>query len=119
VPSRWREGDVVLLATVPTPSLAAEAALVRFLWKAAPIVSLAHDVGSRGLEATLAEATLWSGIGARIELPDEPIGGAAVLACAKRDVPRLGKKGLTRIGLVGGDSLLGFALDELREAYGS
>src|SRR5207245_844851 len=35
VPRGWQPGDVVLLATVPEQSLAAEAALVRFLWKAA------------------------------------------------------------------------------------
>src|SRR5439155_26221267 len=34
VPSRWREGDVVLIASAPVQELAAEAALVRFLWKA-------------------------------------------------------------------------------------
>jgi len=117
VPSRWREGDVVLLARVPAEELAAEAALVRFLWKAAPILSLAHDVGDQGLEATLAEAALWSGIGAKIELPDEPGGGAAVLACAPDDVELLGTKGFARIGTVGGDALLGHSLDELRQAW--
>src|SRR5947207_14842568 len=85
-PSRWREGDAVLLAQVPALQLAAEAALVRFLWKAAPLLSLAHDVGDQGLEAALAEAALWSGVGATVELPEEPQGGAAVLACAPGDI---------------------------------
>jgi len=117
VPARWREGDVVLLASAPERPLAAEAALVRFLWKAAPLLSLAHDVGSGGLEVALAEAALWSGVGAKVELPAEPEGGAAVLACAPEDVERLGSRGLRRLGVVGGDSILGFALDELGQAW--
>jgi phosphoribosylformylglycinamidine (FGAM) synthase-like enzyme len=117
VPSRWREGDAVLLAQVPVLELAAEAALVRFLWKAAPILSLSHDVGDQGLEAALAEAALWSSVGAEIELPGEPSGGAAVLACSPDDVELLGTKGFFRIGTVGGGELLGHPLEELREAW--
>jgi phosphoribosylformylglycinamidine synthase II len=119
VPTRWREGDAILLAQVPAQELAAEAALVRFLWKAAPILSLAHDVGDQGLEATLAEAALWSGIGAEIELPDEREGGAAVVACPPEDVELLGTKGFARIGTVGGSQLLGHQLDELGQAWQS
>jgi phosphoribosylformylglycinamidine synthase len=100
VPGGWQPGDVILLATVPEPSLAAEAALVRFLWKAAPLLSLCHDVGCAGLAATVAEAARWSGCEAEVELPDEPPGGAAVLACAPEDVDRLGSKGLVQIGEV-------------------
>jgi phosphoribosylformylglycinamidine synthase len=120
VPGRWRDGDIVLLAAAPSPlDLAAEAALVRFLWKAAPILSLAHDVDTGDLELALAEAALWSGVGARLELPDEPPGaGAAVVACAAEDVARLGSRGLTRLGVVGGGSVCGAPLDELAEAYG-
>jgi phosphoribosylformylglycinamidine synthase II len=119
VPGRWREGDVVLLATAPAPlELEAEAALVRFLWKAAPLLSLAHDVDDGDLERALAEAALWSGVGARVELPDAPRAGAAVLACAREHVERLGSRGLTRLGVVGGGSICGLALDELREAWG-
>ena len=55
VPGRWQSGDAVLLATSPDGSLAAEAALIRFLWKAAPHLSLCHDVGSGGIAAALAE----------------------------------------------------------------
>jgi phosphoribosylformylglycinamidine synthase len=118
-PSRWREGDVILIASAPVEELAAEAALVRFLWKAAPLLTLAHDVGDQGLEAALAEAALWSGVGAQLNLPEEPLGGAAVLACAPDDVELLGNRGLKVIGAAGGDELLGFGLDELREAYES
>jgi phosphoribosylformylglycinamidine synthase II len=120
VPGRWREGDAVLLAAAPWPlDLAAEAALVRFLWKAAPLLSLAHDVDDGDLELALAESALWSGVGVRAELPDgPPRAGAAVLACAPEDVERLGSRGLTRLGVVGGGSVCGIPLDELAEAHG-
>jgi phosphoribosylformylglycinamidine synthase len=101
VPGRWRSGETILLAAVPDPSAAAEAALVRFLWKAAPLLSLAHDVGRGGLVQALTEAATWSGLPARVELPAaEPVGGAAIVACAEADLPRLGSRGLTRIGRV-------------------
>src|SRR5205814_1786760 len=69
VPGKWLAGDVVLLAVAPEESLAAEAALVRFLWKATPLLSLCHDVGYGGLEQALAEAGRWSGRKADVELP--------------------------------------------------
>jgi phosphoribosylformylglycinamidine synthase len=134
IPSRWREGDVVLLAGSPELSLAglsyealdlrAEAALVRFLWRAAPLLTLAHDTGRGGLAVALAEAALWSGVGADLDLPDDELalfgegGGQAVLACAPEDVDRLGSKGLRRLGIVGGESICGVELEELREAHG-
>ena len=100
VPSAWQRGDAVLLAVAPEESLAAEAALVRFLWKAAPLLTLCHDVGAAGLEAAVAEAARWSGRPADVELPAEPNTGAAILACAPADVDRLGGKGYFRIGTV-------------------
>ncbi|HEX3055496.1 MAG TPA: AIR synthase related protein, partial [Gaiellaceae bacterium] len=100
VPSGWQSGDAVLLATVPQESLAAEVALIRFLWKAAPLLSLCHDVGAAGVEAALAEATHWSGREADLELPAEPAAGAAVLACPPENVARLGSKGFVQIGEV-------------------
>ena len=101
-PGGWERGDAVLLATAPEASLEAEAALVRFLWKAAPVLSLAHDVGSGGLEQALAEATAWSGgLAADVELPAlDPDLGAAVLAGAPGDVARLGSRGFVQIGTV-------------------
>src|SRR5207244_12822858 len=93
----------------PAPlDLAAEAALVRFLWTASPLLSLAHDCDRGGLAVALAEATLWSGVGAELELPDDDValfgarGGQAGVACAPEDVARLGSKGLRRLGGVGG-----------------
>jgi phosphoribosylformylglycinamidine synthase len=100
VPGTWLAGDVVLLAVTPEESLAAEAALVRFLWKAAPLLSLCHDVGYGGLERALAEAARWSGRQADVELPEEPTRGAAVLATSRERVAQLGSKGFVEIGRV-------------------
>jgi phosphoribosylformylglycinamidine synthase subunit PurL len=100
VPSGWQQGDVVLLASAPEESLGAEVALIRFLRKAAPLLTLCHDVGSGGLEAALEEAARWSGREADVQLPAEPVAGAAVLACAPEDVVRLGTKGFVEIGRV-------------------
>ncbi|HET9116373.1 MAG TPA: phosphoribosylformylglycinamidine synthase subunit PurL [Gaiellaceae bacterium] len=102
VPSRWRSGDAVLLASSPG-SLAAETALIRFLWKAAPHLSLCHDVGSSGIEGALAEAAAWSdGLEADVEIPAgyDARRGAAILACSPGRVRRLGTRGFVRIGQV-------------------
>ena len=143
IPGRWQEGDVVLLAGAPELSLAgsayhglawsptgrpapidlpAEAALVRFLWRAAPLLTLAHDADRGGLAVALAEAALWSGVGADLDLPGDELalfgegGGQAVLACAPEDVDRLGSKGVQRLGVVGGETICGVQLEELRAA---
>ncbi|HVA30404.1 MAG TPA: phosphoribosylformylglycinamidine synthase subunit PurL [Gaiellaceae bacterium] len=100
VPGRWEGGDLVLLASAPEGTLAAEAALIRFLWKAAPLLSLCHDVGYGGVERALAEAARWSGREADVDLPAEPQTGAAVLAVAPDQLERLGSKGFVQIGRV-------------------
>jgi phosphoribosylformylglycinamidine synthase subunit PurL len=103
VPGRWQRGDAVLLASSPDGSLAAEAALIRFLWKAAPHLSLCHDVGSAGIQAALAEAAAWSGgLAADVEIPAsyDSRRGAAILACRPDRVARLGSRGFVRIGSV-------------------
>jgi phosphoribosylformylglycinamidine synthase len=103
VPGRWQSGDAVLLATSPDGSLEAEAALIRFLWKAAPHLTLCHDVGSGGIAAALAEAAAWSGgFEAAVELPDDYDSrrGAAILACTRGRVTRLGSRGFVQIGEV-------------------
>jgi phosphoribosylformylglycinamidine synthase subunit PurL len=119
LPSRWREGDVVLVAGVDDPAapldLAAEKRLVEFVWRAAPLLSLAHDVSDGGLAVALAEAAIWSGLGAEVDLPRA--GGAAVIACAPENVARLGDAPLREIGVVGGSGLLGFDLAELGKAW--
>jgi phosphoribosylformylglycinamidine synthase subunit PurL len=118
VPSRWRQGDVVLVAGADDPTapldLHAEARLVEFLWRSAPLLSLAHDVSEGGLAVALAEAALWSGVGAEVDLPE---GGGAVIACAPPDVARLEGVPLREVGVVGGDLLLGFALADLGKAW--
>ncbi|HEX7310934.1 MAG TPA: phosphoribosylformylglycinamidine synthase subunit PurL [Gaiellaceae bacterium] len=102
IPDRWRAGDVVLLASLPPGRLEprAEAELVRLLWKVAPLVSLAHDVGSAGLEAALEEAAEWCGRAATVDLPGEPLGTSAILACAPEHVEQIGSRGIRRIGEV-------------------
>jgi len=101
VPGAWRSGDVLLVATAPGElDLAAEAALVRFVWKAAPVVTLAHDVSDGGLQDALREAEEYSGLSAEVELPEAAAGGQIVLACAPHEVERLGTKGLHQIGVV-------------------
>jgi phosphoribosylformylglycinamidine synthase subunit PurL len=144
VPGGWREGDVILLAGASPVALAgseyqarygdvggsparldlaAEAALVEFLSRAAPQCSLVHDVSAGGLAVALAEAALHSGLGAEVTLPDDPRawfgegGGQAVLACAPETVDRLGGVKIRRLGVVGGEALLGVPLDELRVAH--
>jgi phosphoribosylformylglycinamidine synthase II len=144
VPGGWREGDVVLLAGAPelalagsayqshygevgglpaTLDLTAEALVVEFLWRAAPLLTLAHDASDGGLAVALAEAALWSGIGAELELPEDTRawfgegGGQAVVACAPEDVERLGGVPLRQLGVVGGDRLLGIRLRELGKAW--
>jgi len=91
-----------VLASVPggPPDVAAEAALIAFIWKVAPLLTLAHDVGSGGVHAALDEAAGWSGRRASVSLPDEPIGSAAILACAPGDLEALGSRGLMQIGEV-------------------
>ncbi|HVP74457.1 MAG TPA: phosphoribosylformylglycinamidine synthase subunit PurL [Gaiellaceae bacterium] len=101
VPDGWESGDVVLLASAPDAGLAAEAALIRFLWKAAPLLSLCHDVGAGGLAQALEEAARWSGRPADVSLPSNSVlQGAALLACAAADVAKLGSRGVVEIGRV-------------------
>ncbi len=101
VPDHWQAGDAVLLATAPGElDLAAEAALVRFVWKAAPVLTLAHDVSDGGIEQAVREAEEHSGVEAQLDLPDQAPGGQVLLACAPENVERLGSKGLQRIGTV-------------------
>jgi phosphoribosylformylglycinamidine synthase subunit PurL len=102
VPDKWFEGDVVLVATAPGDlDLAAEAELIRWAWKASPMLSLVHDVSHRGLEGALAESAAYSGIAADVSLPEPAQGGRMLIACAPELVERLGTRGLEQIGTVG------------------
>ncbi|HEX5799703.1 MAG TPA: phosphoribosylformylglycinamidine synthase subunit PurL [Gaiellaceae bacterium] len=144
VPKAWRAGDVLLLASAsavglagseyqarygsvgaqpPRLDLAAEAALVELLWRAAPACSLVHDAAEGGLAVALAEAALFSGVGAEVELADDATawfgegGGQAILACAPDAVDGIQGAPLRRLGVVGGARLLGVELAELQEAW--
>jgi len=144
IPGAWQQGDVVLvagasrlslegseyqrlygeLAGTPAPlDLRAEAVLVRFLAQVAPHVSLLHDAAEGGLAVALAECAIASGLGAELELPDDAtawfgeVGGQAVVACAPEFAETLRGVPLRRLGVVGGDTLLGVPLDELAEAW--
>jgi phosphoribosylformylglycinamidine synthase len=102
VPHAWREGDIVVVATAPGElDLAAEAALIRYVWKAAPVLTLAHDVSDGGIEEALREASEWSGVEASVDVPATASGGQVLLACAPDDVRRLGTRGIQQIGEVG------------------
>ena len=78
-----------------------------------------------GLAVALAEAALWSGVGAALALDDDrlelfgEIGGqvlAALPAGSAGPDPTAGIE-VRQIGTVGGDELLGIPLRELRTAY--
>jgi phosphoribosylformylglycinamidine (FGAM) synthase-like enzyme len=146
VPGAWRAGDTVLLAGAspvslngseyqavfgtpggrPAPlDLAAEARLVEFLWRSAPLLSLAHDAAEGGVLVALAEAALASEVGAELDLPgDAPRlfgegGGHAVVACAPEHVERLAGVPLRQLGVVGGEAVAGIPLADLGEAHNS
>ena len=137
VPGAWQEGDTIYLAGEPqlsfdgseyqalygrlegTPApldLTTEARLVRQLHELAPRCSLVHDVSEGGLAIALAEAAILSGIGAELDLPDDPLalfgegGGRAILASSE-ELP------FPRLGVVGGDTLLSLPIEDLRQAY--
>jgi len=147
VPGAWKPGDVIMLASAGTPAfpgseiqaqygnvsgtpptldLRAEAELIAFVTAAAPRCSLAHDVSDGGLAIALAEAALHSGVGARLDLPDDPrtlFGegcGQVILALPADQVetdPLGSDVSLRRIGEVGGDEILGVSLDDLRAVW--
>jgi phosphoribosylformylglycinamidine synthase subunit PurL len=80
-----------------------------------------HDVAEGGLAVALAEAAIWSGVGATLDLPDDPSAlfgegpGQVILAL---DPPAAHDRDLfRRIGVVGGDSLFGVPLADLRRAW--
>ena len=150
VPKGWRVGDTLFVAEAsaisfagselqarfgevggspPPLDLEAEARLVEFLWRAAPLCTLVHDAAEGGLAVCVAEAALFSGPGAVLDLPDDlhelfgEVGGRAVLSCAPKNEEELRELAieidvpLRPIGSVGGASVLGVGLDRLREAW--
>jgi len=147
VPKGWREGDALLLARSRSPltlagseaqarwgtlgglprlDLASEVELVRYATRAARHASLVHDVAEGGLAVALAEAALWSGSGARLDLDDDAltlfgeVGGQVLVAVGPDDVepdPTGSGVEVRRLGTVGGDELLGSSLAELGRAH--
>ncbi len=148
VPGGWQEGDAILLARSRSPltlagseaqarwgapggspslDLASEIALIRHASRVAPRATLVHDAAEGGLAIALAEAALWSGLGATLDLDDEPltlfgeVGGQVIVALPSDQVepdPTGGEDvDVRRIGTVGGDALLGVPLAELARAY--
>jgi phosphoribosylformylglycinamidine synthase len=147
VPGAWRQGDVVLLAAAAgnatlagseyqalfggaggavSVTLRSEAELIDYVWRAAPRCSLVHDAAEGGLAVALAEAAIFSGIGADLDLDDNvgslfgELTGQVVLAVPP-DRADLDPGGadivIRRIGVVGGDSLLGVPVADLRRAW--
>jgi len=150
VPKAWRVGDTLFVADAsaisfagsefqarfgevggspPPLDLEAEARLVSFLWQAAPLCTLVHDAAEGGLAVCLAEAALFSGSGAVLDLGGDlrelygEVGGRAVLSCAPKNEAELRDLAievdvpLRPIGSVGGAGVLGVGLDWLREAW--
>ena len=147
VPGGWREGDALLLARSRSPltlagseaqarwgslggspslDLPSEVALVRYAARIAPVATLAHDVSGGGLAVALAKAALWSSLGAKLELDEDPltlfgeVGGQVIVALDTGLVepdPTGGDVDVRRIGTVGGDSLFGIDLAELARAH--
>jgi phosphoribosylformylglycinamidine (FGAM) synthase-like enzyme len=88
-----------------------------------------HDVSEGGLAVCLAEAAIFSGSGATLELAESPVelfgevGGRAVLACAPGNAENLRHLAddtgvpLRSVGSAGGGTLLGVELSLLREAW--
>jgi phosphoribosylformylglycinamidine (FGAM) synthase-like enzyme len=78
VPRGWELSNTVVLAR-SDGTLEGDTALIEFLWRTAPRLSLAHDVGEGGLVRALAEASAFSGHEYRLEA--EAPRGSVVLAC--------------------------------------
>jgi phosphoribosylformylglycinamidine synthase len=144
-PSAWRTGDEVYAVGAPEltldgseyqalflggpagrprlPDLAAEAALIRFLWRSSAVLTCSHDASEGGLAVALAEATLHAGLGARLELEDDAVawfgegGGQAIVSVSADDASVLESIPHRRLGVVGGDKLLGIPVADLAAAY--
>ncbi len=87
-----------------------------------------HDVSEGGLAVALAETAIHSGLGAALDLEDDPltlfgeVGGQAVIAvpAGQVEVDPLGRDvELRRIGEVGGDTLFGVPVAVLRRTWES
>jgi phosphoribosylformylglycinamidine synthase len=146
VPKSWHEGDEIYVVGAPElsldgseyqalflggpsgrppqPELAAEAALIRFLWRSAPVLTSSHDAAEGGLAVALAELALAAGVGARIELDGDALpwfgegGGQAVVSVSTDDASVLESVPHRHLGIAGGGRLFGASLEDLRAAWG-
>jgi phosphoribosylformylglycinamidine synthase len=146
VPSAWRPGDEIYVVGAPelsldgseyqalflggpagrppAPDLAAEAALIQFLWRSSAVLSCSHDTAEGGLAVALAEVAVHAGVGARIDLEGDAIawfgegGGQAVVSLSADDTSLLESIPHRRLGMVGGDKLFGLPLPDVEAAYG-
>jgi phosphoribosylformylglycinamidine synthase II len=146
VPSNWRQGDEIYAVGAPElsldgseyqalflggsagrppqPELSAEAALIRFLWRSAPVVTSQHDAAEGGLAIAIVEAALAAGVGARIELDGDALewfgegGGQAVVSLAAEDVSVLEGMPHRKLGVAGGDRIFDIPVSVLAKAYG-
>jgi phosphoribosylformylglycinamidine synthase len=85
VPRGWRPGDTVWLAEGDPVEL------IGWLWRNAPLLSLAHDVSDGGLAGALEEASRFSGHDFRADC--EAPYGSVVLAGERPDWPHLRELG--------------------------
>jgi phosphoribosylformylglycinamidine synthase subunit PurL len=88
VPRGWKRGDRVWLAEGDPIEL------IGWLWRNAPRLSLAHDVGAGGLAHALAEASRFSGH--EFTADGEAPPGSVILAGEKPDWPTLRELGRVR-----------------------
>jgi phosphoribosylformylglycinamidine synthase subunit PurL len=77
VPRGWRRGDIVSVVrgagdnvSLGEIDVEGEARLIGLVWRAAPGLSLVHDVSDGGLETALAEMAEWSGVAADLDVPE-------------------------------------------------
>ena len=77
VPRGWRRGDTVSVVREASNKLllgeidlAREAELIGLVWRAAPGLSLVHDVSDGGIAAALREMAEWSGVEAVLDIAD-------------------------------------------------
>ena len=86
VPRGWAAGERVWLAEGD------EVELIGWLWRAAPRLSLAHDVSDGGLAHALAEASAFSGRDFKADA-EAPYGAVVVAAAERPDWPQLRELG--------------------------